>query len=296
MLRNLSLPGARPRLHDTIPLPLPARLASGRRAAPKGPLARSACSAARYIRYIYNRVILENATVSAPSLPPLRAATSSIASQPVLPSAPSLPVCCQPVLSTSTPLRAVAPLQVRAAALSSLAMFGAQCPDLRDRVVQLVRRAMYDNDDEVGLGLRGGAVCCVRRVPVEDEALRTPWAAAARAALAAALSSCRCSVAVLLPAHLLPCCPMPCPQVRDRATLYLYQLQRAPQGPESVDPQWRIPAKGLEAALAAYLEQPDTEQPFDLVGGESASTDVQGSGRSLPQGVLARGSPPRQFV
>lgn len=64
------------------------------------------------------------------------------------------------------------------------------------------------------------------------------------------------------PIHL----PTPTPQVRDRATLYLYQLQRAPQGPESVDPQWRIPAKGLEAALAAYLEQPDTEQPFDLVG------------------------------
>ena len=60
------------------------------------------------------------------------------------------------------------------------------------------------------------------------------------------------------------------PQVRDRATLYLYQLTRAPEGPESLDPHWRIPAKGLEAALAAYLEQPDPEQPFDLVGGRGA--------------------------
>lgn len=55
---------------------------------------------ARYIRYIYNRVILENATV-------------------------------------------------RAAALSSLAKFGAECPELRSRIVVLLQRALYDNDDEV---------------------------------------------------------------------------------------------------------------------------------------------------
>lgn len=55
-------------------------------------------------------------------------------------------------------------------------------------------------------------------------------------------------------------------QVRDRATLYLYQLQHAPQGPDSVDPHWRIPARALDDALTAYLAQPDTEQPFDLVG------------------------------
>ena len=56
--------------------------------------------AARYIRYIYNRVILENATV-------------------------------------------------RAAALSSLARFGAACPALTPRVVELLKRALHDNDDEV---------------------------------------------------------------------------------------------------------------------------------------------------
>eukprot|EP00879_Flechtneria_rotunda_P030633 GHRR01033294.1.p1 GENE.GHRR01033294.1~~GHRR01033294.1.p1 ORF type:complete len:577 (+),score=217.98 GHRR01033294.1:1477-3207(+) len=55
---------------------------------------------ARYIRYIYNRIILENATV-------------------------------------------------RAAAVSALANFGAQLPDLRDRVTMLLKRALYDNDDEV---------------------------------------------------------------------------------------------------------------------------------------------------
>lgn len=54
----------------------------------------------RYIRYIYNRIILENATV-------------------------------------------------RAAALSALAQFGAKCEDLRPKVLILIRRALYDNDDEV---------------------------------------------------------------------------------------------------------------------------------------------------
>ena len=65
--------------------------------------------------------------------------------------------------------------------------------------------------------------------------------------------------------HLLPPWPPLLLQVRDRATLYLYQLQSAPEGPQSVDPHWRIPAKGLEAALASYLAQPDTPEPFDLV-------------------------------
>lgn len=54
----------------------------------------------RYIRFIYNRVILENATV-------------------------------------------------RAAALSALARFAAECPTLRPRIIVLLRRALYDSDDEV---------------------------------------------------------------------------------------------------------------------------------------------------
>ena len=55
---------------------------------------------AKYIRYIYNRVILENATV-------------------------------------------------RAAAVSSLAQFGALVEDLRPRIQVLLKRALHDNDDEV---------------------------------------------------------------------------------------------------------------------------------------------------
>ena len=55
---------------------------------------------ARYIRYIYNRIILENATV-------------------------------------------------RAAAVSSLARFGAAVAELHPRIVVLLRRALFDNDDEV---------------------------------------------------------------------------------------------------------------------------------------------------
>lgn len=55
---------------------------------------------ARYIRYIYNRIILENATV-------------------------------------------------RAAAVSSLARFGAAAEELHPRIVILLKRALFDNDDEV---------------------------------------------------------------------------------------------------------------------------------------------------
>uniref|UniRef100_A0A7S0SCE9 Coatomer subunit gamma n=1 Tax=Mantoniella antarctica TaxID=81844 RepID=A0A7S0SCE9_9CHLO len=54
----------------------------------------------KYIRYIYNRVILENATI-------------------------------------------------RASAVCALAKFGAQCPSLLSRIVILLRRCLYDNDDEV---------------------------------------------------------------------------------------------------------------------------------------------------
>lgn len=56
----------------------------------------------RYIRYIFNRIILENATV-------------------------------------------------RAAAVTALAQFGAKCPALQQRVLLLLKRALYDNDDEVGI-------------------------------------------------------------------------------------------------------------------------------------------------
>lgn len=55
---------------------------------------------ARYIRCIYNRIILENATV-------------------------------------------------RAAAVSSLALFGASVDDLTPRITMLLKRALNDNDDEV---------------------------------------------------------------------------------------------------------------------------------------------------
>ncbi len=55
---------------------------------------------AKYIRFIYNRIILENATV-------------------------------------------------RAAAVSSLAKFGALVEDLRPRIRVLLSRALHDNDDEV---------------------------------------------------------------------------------------------------------------------------------------------------
>lgn len=40
---------------------------------------------------------------------------------------------------------------VRSAALSSLARFGARCPELQPRVIQLLKRALFDNDDEASL-------------------------------------------------------------------------------------------------------------------------------------------------
>ena len=41
---------------------------------------------------------------------------------------------------------------VRAAALSSLAKFGSAAPALRPRILVLIKRALYDNDDEVSGG------------------------------------------------------------------------------------------------------------------------------------------------
>ncbi|GMH35804.1 hypothetical protein BSKO_03672 [Bryopsis sp. KO-2023] len=66
---------------------------------------------AKYIRYIYNRVVLENATV-------------------------------------------------RAAAVSSLAKFGAEVEEVRPRVILLLKRALFDNDDEV----RDRATLCVEQL------------------------------------------------------------------------------------------------------------------------------------
>lgn len=39
--------------------------------------------------------------------------------------------------------------KVRAAAVSALAKFGAQCPDLRSSIQVLLRRCLLDTDDEV---------------------------------------------------------------------------------------------------------------------------------------------------
>ena len=53
-------------------------------------------------------------------------------------------------------------------------------------------------------------------------------------------------------------------QVRDRATLYLAELDGLAGGPAAITVQWNIPAKNLEKSLRAYLENgPDA--PFDLV-------------------------------
>ena len=53
-------------------------------------------------------------------------------------------------------------------------------------------------------------------------------------------------------------------KVRDRATLELAQLNGLAGGPAAINVQWNIPAKNLEKALRAYLEN-GTDAPFDLV-------------------------------
>merc|ERR1712127_167344 len=64
-----------------------------------GELGPATTAPARYIRFIYNRVILENAAV-------------------------------------------------RAAAVSALAKFAANCPSLRSSIMTLLKRCMFDEDDE----------------------------------------------------------------------------------------------------------------------------------------------------
>ena len=53
-------------------------------------------------------------------------------------------------------------------------------------------------------------------------------------------------------------------QVRDRATLYLAELDGLAGGPAAITVQWNIPAKNLEKSLRAYLEN-GSDAPFDLV-------------------------------
>ena len=142
---------ARRRLALHLPLPRPPPSPATDIVLPPNP----PC-AARYIRYIYNRVILENATV-------------------------------------------------RAAALASLARFGAHCPDLRDRVLLLLKRALYDNDDEVG------AVCvrCVCAVCAGAVCGRCVCVCPGRAGSSA---GCAPGARLAAPAPCPPCLPPPlCP-------------------------------------------------------------------------------------
>ncbi len=52
--------------------------------------------------------------------------------------------------------------------------------------------------------------------------------------------------------------------MRDRATLYLAELDGLAGGPEAINVQWTIPAKNLEKSLREYLDN-GTNAPFQLV-------------------------------
>lgn len=52
--------------------------------------------------------------------------------------------------------------------------------------------------------------------------------------------------------------------MRDRATLYLKQLDGGAGGPEAISKPWPVPATNLEKSLHSYLDGP-TDAPFLLV-------------------------------
>lgn len=54
------------------------------------------------------------------------------------------------------------------------------------------------------------------------------------------------------------------PQVRDRATLYLKQLDGVAGGPDAICRPWPVPGSNLEVALHSYMDGP-TDAPFLLV-------------------------------
>ena len=98
---------------------------------------------ARYIRYIYNRIILENATV-------------------------------------------------RAAAVSSLARFGAAAEELRERITILLKRALFDNDDEVS---RASVSCFHGRVRRRSGCCRQAGRQMCRASQGTDSTVCPCAFA-----------------------------------------------------------------------------------------------------
>ena len=116
--------------------------------------------------------------------------------------------------------------------------------------------------------------------PEEDEWLLGLWGAAC-------LAHCQCPAC--LPSasskHVdLRCRVLSPVQVRDRATLYITQLQEADGQPVPQPAPWNISSKSLEAALQAYLEDGGQSAPFDLVRGLLTCTDLA---RHCPAGLVA---------
>ncbi len=52
--------------------------------------------------------------------------------------------------------------------------------------------------------------------------------------------------------------------MRDRATLYLKQLDGVAGGPDAICRPWPVPGSNLEVALHSYMDGP-TDAPFLLV-------------------------------
>lgn len=105
------------------------------------------CCCCRYIRYIYNRIILENATVRAAAVSALANFGAKVGVSWCL--THSLPYACFAQAIPGYPTGAVH--GSKSAFAAPLCPPALQVPELCPRVVVLLKRALYDNDDEVGL-------------------------------------------------------------------------------------------------------------------------------------------------
>lgn len=115
-----------------------------------------ACSGC--LRYICNYIILENISQQFAFTPPDRSYIHYMYARIIVSGFHQLALiiyllCLRPL--TRSYIRYIynriilENATVRAAAVSALASFGARVPELTARVVVLLKRALYDNDDEV---------------------------------------------------------------------------------------------------------------------------------------------------
>jgi hypothetical protein len=179
---------------------------------------------------------------------------------------------------------------VRAAAVTSLASFGAAVPALRTSVTTLLRRALYDNDDEVR-----------DRAALHLHQLGGGWPAVARM-LARWVSAMFVDVAcpARLPASTEVCAaveweiairplwrPCVCSPPHPSIPLAPLLLPAGAVGPTSAAPRLQVHYPNLERSLKEYLAAGPHELPFDIAAvpkAPAAQQKQQGGGAAGPVG------------